>query len=105
MPSKTPVLPKKISLFSKEWSLNGKDEIFSDDGDSCFGLCKYDSLEITYKTGTNKDMLQDTLLHEVLHAISSETCIDLTERQVSVLACSLTHFTKTNPKLSEFIFS
>lgn len=103
MPNKTTDLPKKISIFDKEWNLT-PDTGLEYEGSVVMGLTTYMDLEIKYRPQLPKNLLQDTIIHEIIHALSDEGQLEMTERQVSVLACSLLHTIKANPKIKEFCF-
>lgn len=53
------------------------------------GKINVNKATIWIRRDLSKQQQEDTLLHEVIHAISSELSLDLTERQVRVLATTL----------------
>ena len=62
-----------------------------------------DTQKISVKTGQPLEQEQDTVLHELVHAISHETDISMTERQVRPLATTLLGMLKDNPALVSYL--
>lgn len=54
---------------------------------------------------SHPDNLQEILLHEVLHGISDQLRLRMSERQVTYAALGILEVLKTNPKLSAFLLS
>ena len=58
---------------------------------------------ITIRRGQPLEQEQDTLLHECLHAISSELDLSLTEKQVRPLATTWLGMLKDNPAFIAYL--
>jgi hypothetical protein len=58
---------------------------------------------ITIRTGQKIETEQDTLLHEVLHAIDSELNLNTSEEQIAGLATGLLAVLKDNPKFYSYL--
>lgn len=59
--------------------------------------------KITVRKGQPLETEQDTLLHEVTHAIDSELNLNLNEKQVRGLATGLLAVLKDNPKFYTYL--
>lgn len=79
-------LVKKIQILGKEYSIEYVD--CKTLGGNC-GDCNTTRAYIRINKETTKQQQEDTLLHEVLHIISDEVILDLTEQQVGRLATAL----------------
>lgn len=69
------------------------------------GLCHSDLQQIWLNVTNTFETNINTILHESLHAISDAYQIDLSERQVCVLATALIAFARDNPEHSQVIFN
>jgi len=71
------------------------------------GLSHHTKQSIKISTDQPEDGIADTLLHEILHAIDYQTQLELTERQVHVLATALlqTVWDKRNKNLFGMMFA
>ena len=74
-----------------------------DDRDSC-GVTKHDKLQIDIDACAPKESVQDTLLHEIMHAVDEEFGGGMTEAQVSRLATGILCVMKDNPAIRKFVF-
>lgn len=92
----------KIRILGKTWELRMFRSAVGDD-DSC-GLTHHDKLAIDIDACNPKEAVQDTLLHELIHAVDEELAGGMTEAQVSHLATGLLCVMKDNPALRKFIF-
>lgn len=69
------------------------------------GLCHSDVQQIWLaETNTDETML-NVLLHECIHTIDHAYSLDMSERQVTVLATALIAFARDNPKIAKQLFS
>lgn len=68
------------------------------------GECHSDLQQIWLNATNTAETNTNTILHECLHAISDAYQIDLSERQVCVLATALIAFARDNPDHSKVIF-
>lgn len=59
--------------------------------------------KITIKKGQPLETEQDTLLHEVMHAVDSELNLNLSEKQVRGLATGILAVLKDNPKFYQYL--
>lgn len=58
---------------------------------------------ITVKKGQPLETEQDTLLHEITHALDSELNLKLSEKQVRGLATGILAILKDNPKVYQYL--
>ncbi|MCI0529407.1 MAG: SprT-like domain-containing protein, partial [Nitrospira sp.] len=76
-------IPTDIVIQGKPYTITELPAVsLSDD----FGRCNSRELSIQIARNQAPAQLRDTLLHEVIHALSFELHLDLEERQVHVLA-------------------
>ncbi len=96
---KKPPPPKDWSLdivgkrFRVRWSKMEKD----------YGLCEAPKCLITVDPTHHSEQQKDTLLHEVLHALDTETHSGLREKQVRRMATVLLHFLRANPEVTRWL--
>lgn len=74
-----------------------------DDNEPGSGRCDSDKQEIYVEKGQPLESEQDTVLHEVLHAVDHAFCIALTELQVRQTATGLLAVLKDNPEFLEYL--
>lgn len=68
------------------------------------GLCHSDQQQIWLLESNTTETNTNVLLHECLHAISDALDLELSERQVTVLATALIAFARDNPEHAKNIF-
>ena len=68
------------------------------------GLCHSDFQEIWLNNSNTRETNINVLLHECLHTISDVYDLELTERQVHVLASTLIGFARDNPAYAKHFF-
>lgn len=68
-------------------------------------LGEHDSTQqvITLLASQHQEAIRDTLLHEVIHAVSDAMNLDLREKQVASLATGLVQIFRNNPHFLQFI--
>ena len=79
---------------------------FSDPGDwssNGMGRANTETGELLINNQMGKDFKRSTLMHEILHIISSNNDLALTEQQVSVLGVALSQLINCNPDLIRYI--
>jgi hypothetical protein len=67
------------------------------------GLMQLDSQDILVREKTALGYMQDTLLHETIHAIDETLVTGMTEQQVSNIASVLLAVLKDNPEFTKWI--
>lgn len=67
------------------------------------GECDERSQTITVNEDQTEEAMQDTLLHEVIHAIDHTLDAGMEERQVRLLATGLIAVFRDNPDLAEYV--
>lgn len=68
-----------------------------------FGECDFDNQRISVSSTLHLEQEQDTVLHELLHAMGHETGVNLRESQVRPLATALLGVIKENPGLMTYL--
>lgn len=96
----TPALPDAIKIIGKTYKVEPVPEM----DDDC-GAC-YDSKQlIKISEDLPQELSQDTLLHEVMHAIDFQMHTNMKERQISAMAAGLTAVFKENPDFVKYILA
>lgn len=96
-----PLQVDSFRLLGKTWALRRHQDSI---GDAC-GVTHHAQLTIDIDATQGLEHVQDTMLHEIMHAISDEVTLALTEEQVSRLATVLLGAMKDNPEVCAFIFA
>jgi hypothetical protein len=91
-------VPGQVRILGKDYEI----KVFEDFEDC--GQC--DDLKQTIKLQANMPMTleQDTLLHEVIHALDFNMKTSMKERQVSALASGLIAVFRDNPHFVSYLF-
>ena len=93
-----PHLPKSIKIVGKTYAVEEIPELEED----C-GAC-YDTKQlIKIAADLPQELSQDTLLHEVLHAIDFQMHLNLKERHISAMASGLIAVIKENPEFVKYL--
>jgi hypothetical protein len=94
------MIPDTFKLFSDTWSIRTAAPKELTDA---LGMCYADDLEIVLNPNQSASGIKQTLMHELVHSIEMKLNLELTERQVDVLALGLRHLFKENPRLLEIL--
>lgn len=73
--------------------------------DDAIGMCETHLQRIAMMKGLPLETEQDTLLHEVIHAIDETVGLSLTEQQVIALASGLLAVFKDNKEFTEYLLN
>lgn len=99
-------LPNAVSVIGKRFTVHceGANSTPSSPLDrNDMGACMVNSLKIYIKEGYPLPTQQDTLLHEVIHAIDESLYLGMTEQQVSNMATVLLDTLRRNPHLTAYL--
>ena len=93
-------LPDEFTLFDQQWLIRPAEpgEIGTD-----LGQCRPDQLEILINTSQNEESMIHTIWHELCHACEFKLQLELTERQVDLMALAIIHLLRSNSHLLELI--
>lgn len=101
-------LPKKVLVLGKWYSIETDDHLMDDESGS--GICKPWQCQIRIGKGLNPQQRRDTLLHEVMHAVFSETGLtmdfkedDDEEKIVRRLSTCLLQVIRENPEFTAIL--
>ena len=94
------VLPEHVRILSANWRVRQKHGHEMSE----LGLCHCDIREIWLNAGNLPEVNRNTFLHELLHALSYTAQLEMTERQVDVLATMLISLCRENPQLVDYFF-
>ena len=75
----------------------------ADDNDPGMGRTSPERQEIFIRTGQPLESEQDTVLHEIIHAVDETLGLQMNEYQVTVLATGLLAALKDNPSLRSYL--
>ena len=95
--------PERIKIISKRFSIEyvitGTGPITGDQSGECDSLNQVITIQADLKFDTEKEVV----LHEILHAISDEMALDLTEEQVAGTARGVLAVLIDNPSFARFL--
>ncbi len=91
---------RTVSILGKPWTIRyvNEDELGGELGD-----CLEPRLAIRVSTAQAEEQQQDTTLHELIHAISFELDLKLSERSTRLLATGLRAMLIDNPALVAYL--
>ena len=95
--------PERIKIISKRFSIAYVPEGEGDLTEDKMGLCDTLHQQIWIEEGLEYDTQKETVLHEVLHAISDEMGLELTEAQVSGGVKGILAVLIDNPSFAKFL--
>lgn len=88
--------PERLRLFGRHWTVH---RVQAED----YGYCDYDRQRIEIAEGATLEVDQDTLLHEIFHAVDNYMGTGLTEEQVRGMATGVLAVLKDNPSLVRYL--
>ena len=94
-------IPNKFKLFNKTWTIRpaGHNELKDD-----MGMCYVNDLDIAYDmTNYPADEVRHIIAHELVHSIEQSLQLELTERQVDLLALGLIDLLTNNPDITDYL--
>lgn len=91
-------IPKNIRLFCQNWTIRAAQP--GEIGDD-LGRCHPDQLEILLNPNQVPESLIHTLAHELIHAIEQKQQLDMTERQVDLIALGLIDLIRSNNRFED----
>jgi hypothetical protein len=89
-----------IEILGRHWEVVWAPQFLTEDR---YGHCDPDNQIILMRSGMRGAQCLDTFIHEITHAISDSTNIDLTEHQVHNLGMAWNAIFRSNPELLMFI--
>ncbi|KON32722.1 MAG: hypothetical protein AC479_06835 [miscellaneous Crenarchaeota group-6 archaeon AD8-1] len=92
------MIPNEFTLFNQKWSIRTAipGEMTED-----LGQCRPDQLEVVLNHNQSTESIRHTLLHELVHCIEQKLHLEMTERQVDLIALGLIDLFRSNPELLE----
>ncbi len=92
------MIPNNFKLFNQTWQIRTAQpgELPED-----LGQCRPDQLEVILNHNQSEESIRHTLLHELIHCIEMKLHLEMTERQVDVIALGLIDLFRSNPQLSQ----
>ena len=94
-------IPDTFKLFQQTWHVRtGTEKELPNE----LGMCYVDSNEILLRTqGLPADTIIHTFLHELVHSIEQKLELEMTERQVDLMALGLIDLFRSNPAMVELL--
>jgi hypothetical protein len=92
------MIPNEFKLFNQIWSV--RTAIQGEMPDD-LGQCRPDQLEVVLNPNQATESIRHTFLHELVHCIEMKLHLEMTERQVDLMALGLIDLFRTNPELLE----
>lgn len=97
--------PDGLKIGCYEYKINYKKEIRSDKGDMLYGEIRECDQVIDVNNSSSIIRQKATILHESMHGIGYDCCINLSERQVEAISNGLFRFMRENKELVKYIIS
>lgn len=95
--------PERIKVISKRFTIDYLPEGTDPLVDGKMGECDTSGQRICVEEGLTSDTQKEVILHEVLHAVSDEMGIDLSEEQVEGGARGILAVLIDNPGFAKFL--
>ena len=93
-------IPNQFKLFNQTWRIRLAQPMeISDD----LGQCRPDLFEIVLNPNQSPESILHTLNHELIHAIEHKLQLELTERQVDLVALGLMDLFRSNPAMLQLL--
>ena len=89
---------QKVKVAGVTYKVKEQEVVLNDDGHKLHGQCNYQQLIISLGKGFPRQKSEQTFFHEVLHAISEEYNVNLTEDQVIQLTTGIYQVYQDNYK-------
>jgi hypothetical protein len=91
------ILSKKVKIVVEE----NLDALDQEEDTTAIGMWMFDDHTIHLKQGLEMDVAEETLFHEMVHAVENELFLGLSERKVSALSAVLYDTLKRNGLLKD----
>jgi hypothetical protein len=88
-------LPMTFRLFDQTWTIRAA--LQGEIGDD-LGQCRPDSHEIVLNPNQAAESMTHTMFHELVHSWELKQHLELSERDVDIIALCLIHFFRGNPE-------
>jgi len=101
--SRTADVPEQtigLEILGRHWEVVWAPEFLTEDR---YGHCDPDRQIILMRSGMRGTQCLDTFIHEITHAVSDSTNIDLSEHQVHNLGMAWAQIFRANPDLLMFM--
>ena len=92
------MIPNNFTLFNQKWQIRTavQGELQDD-----LGQCRPDQLEVVLNHNQTEESIRHTIIHELIHCIEQKLLLEMTERQVDLVALGLIDLFRSNPELLE----
>ena len=89
-------VPVSVRVMGKRWVIEYREQ-------DEYGLCDYKQTKITISEDQSLENMRDTVLHELVHAISNEVKAGLNEKQTATISTGVLAILRDNPGLVRFL--
>lgn len=97
--------PASIKVGGHHYAVEYEPLIYdTDEQQEYLGRASYQEAKLQIKTGRAPSQMAETFLHEVVHAISNDRRLEMSEHQVDQMAAGFLALMIDNPKLFEQSF-
>ena len=93
-------LPKQFRLFGQTWTIRMAEQLELPDD---LGQCLVDQNMIVVNPNQAAQVMQHTIMHEVIHAIEQKLLLQLTEQQVDLIALAVCDIVLADKDFFDFI--
>ncbi len=70
---------QRVTIRGIRWDITVTDDVYNDNGESCFGICDYDNNKLLVRSDLPENVKWETLLHEILHAVTKPYPSDMSD--------------------------
>jgi hypothetical protein len=95
--------PERVKIISKRFTIEYVEMGKSDLDPTHLGECRTYEQRIMVEEGLKLDTQKDTLFHEVIHAVSDEMGLEMSEEQVSGSAKGILAVLMDNPTFARYL--
>ena len=91
--------PINFKLFNKNWTIR---KSYNQELTDAMGMCYPDRQEIAIDTAYPASQVKHVIVHELVHAIEMTLDLEMTERQVDLMALGMIDLLMNNPQLQQY---
>lgn len=96
-----------LKIGYKNYTIKTENEVYDDNRNECFGLISYDEETIRLATKFSRNLQNQALIHELVHAIGDKYQLDINkdEKTVDLLAAGIYELILDNTEqVKQFIY-
>jgi hypothetical protein len=101
--------PRRVKVLGRTYTIEflptGSPILVNDDDENCLGRVDHNAQQIAVDDKQVLEAQQDTVLHEVLHAIENTLNLDVEENTIHLFATGVLAVLRENPEVTRFLLS